>query len=141
MYIRLRHLAVSLIFLLSSSAIGQIYVIGNPIIGIPKLSIPQCKKIYLRQTHVLDSGIIAYPLDQDKNSAIRKEFYRKVIQMSAGALKAYWSKRLFMEMSGPPPILPDDAAVIDKVMRNKGAIGYVSRRPKNRAIPILTIIP
>jgi ABC-type phosphate transport system substrate-binding protein len=66
------------------------------------------------------------PADLPPSSPVRGRFTFDVLARSVAAVRAYWHQRIFSGRGVPPPELPSDERVIDYVLRNEGAVGYVS---------------
>ena len=67
-----------------------------------------------------------YPVDLAASNPIRGKFSIVIHKKSVGAIKAYWSQRLFEGKIVPPPELGSEGALTAYVRDNRGAIGYVS---------------
>jgi hypothetical protein len=57
---------------------------------------------------------------------VRARFSQQVLGRSVGAVQAYWQQRIFSGSDIPPPEVDSDQKVVDFVLRNEGAVGYVS---------------
>lgn len=125
----------------STTVNAEIYVIGHPLIGVNALTAEQVRNIYLSKLKVLSNGVAVTPVDQVQDNPHRQAFYEKIVKLSARELGAYWSKRAFMEEKGRPPSISGDAAIIQWVSKNKGAVGYVSAPPNNNGVQVLLVIP
>lgn len=66
------------------------------------------------------------PADLPPGSPTRARFTADVLARSVAAVRAYWHQRIFSGRGVPPPELPSDERVVDYVLRNEGAVGYVS---------------
>ncbi len=136
----LRLSVLPLILFFPFQAFAEILIIGHPGITSP-LSAHQVREVYLNTLQVLPGGQLVQPVDQDKNSDVRKEFYRRIIKMNHSQLRAYWSKRVFMEKGDRPIAIASDKMVIQWVARTPGAVGYIGRRPKTKKVRVLLYVP
>jgi len=66
------------------------------------------------------------PVDLRGDSVTRRKFSNDVLRRSIAAVRNYWQQLIFSGRGLPPPELDSDADVIKFVVRNRGAIGYVS---------------
>lgn len=66
------------------------------------------------------------PVDLDRDSAVRRRFSDDVLKRSVAAVASYWQQLVFSGRGVPPPELDSDDQVVRFVLRNPGAIGYVS---------------
>jgi ABC-type phosphate transport system substrate-binding protein len=66
------------------------------------------------------------PVDLHPDLAARRRFNEDTLKRSVAAVKSYWQQMVFSGRGVPPPELDDDKQVVRFVLRNPGAIGYVS---------------
>lgn len=78
----------------------------------------------IRRWDALDESITPY--DLDPQSEVREAFTRSVHGKSVSAIKSFWQRMLFSGRDVPPDELSDDAAMIETVGGDAGALGYVS---------------
>jgi ABC-type phosphate transport system substrate-binding protein len=83
---------------------------------------------FLKKATRWPDGEAIHPLDQRVDAAVRARFSDGVLHRSIAAVRHYWQQRIFSGRGVPPPELESDAAVIARVQRDRGAIGYVSER-------------
>jgi ABC-type phosphate transport system substrate-binding protein len=81
---------------------------------------------FLRKIKTWPDGENIRPIDQSMSSPLRERFSDQVLRRPLAALRAYWQQRIFSGRDLPPPAVASDADVIRYVMKNRGAIGYVS---------------
>jgi hypothetical protein len=81
---------------------------------------------FLKKTTRWPSGETIRPVDLAADSSVRARFSEEVLDRSIGAVKSYWQQLIFAGRDVPPPELESDEAVVRYVLRNPGAIGYVS---------------
>jgi len=81
---------------------------------------------FLKKTTRWGSGETIQPVDLHPGSPVRKVFSETVLKRSISAVRRYWQQRIFSGRDLPPPELASEQAVIDYVVRNPGAVGYVS---------------
>lgn len=102
---------------------AQIIVIGN-LAGIESLSATQVEDVFMGRMRSLSNGRVAVPIDY---SALRSDFYQKLISRPLEQVDAYWAKIIFTGLASSPIKLSDDEDVITKVAENIDAIGYIDR--------------
>jgi ABC-type phosphate transport system substrate-binding protein len=66
------------------------------------------------------------PVDLEAGSSARRRFSDDVLKRSVAAVKNYWQQMVFSGRGVPPPELDDEEQIVRFVLRNPGAIGYVS---------------
>jgi ABC-type phosphate transport system substrate-binding protein len=79
------------------------------------------------------------PVDQRADSPIRASFTVAVMRRSVEAVKTYWQQAVFSGRDIPPPELESDEDVVRYVLRNPGAVGYVSGTTDLRGARVLTV--
>ena len=65
------------------------------------------------------------PVDLDEHAQVRRQFSGQVLNRSVEAVKSYWQQLIFSGRGVPPPELAGDADVVEYVLRNREALGYV----------------
>jgi ABC-type phosphate transport system substrate-binding protein len=83
-------------------------------------------EVFLKKTTRWPSGAVVKPVDLPPESATRERFSQEVLKRSVAAVKSYWQQIIFSGRDVPPPELSNDEAVVQYVLTNRGAIGYVS---------------
>jgi ABC-type phosphate transport system substrate-binding protein len=73
-----------------------------------------------------DDGETLRPVDLPATSPTRQKVSEFVHKRSVAAIRSYWQQRIFSGRGVPPPELESDDAVLSYVLKNRGAVGYVS---------------
>ncbi len=81
---------------------------------------------FFKKTTRWPNDLFVRPVDQSADSASRHAFSEDVLKRSVAAVKSYWQQMVFSGRGVPPPELDSDTEVVKFVVRNPGAIGYVS---------------
>ena len=81
---------------------------------------------FLKKTTRWPSGDVIRPVDLPPDSAVREKFSDEIHQRSVAAVRSYWQQMIFAGRDVPPPELGSEDEVIKYVLKNGGAIGYVS---------------
>lgn len=102
---------------------AQIIVIGN-LAGIESLSATQVEDVFMGRMRSLSNGRVATPVDY---TALRAEFYGKLISRPIEQVDAYWARIIFTGLASAPVKLPNDDDVITTVAENIDAIGYIDQ--------------
>lgn len=79
------------------------------------------------------------PIDLTLKHGVREQFTKDVIRKSVAQLRTYWTQQVFSGKGAPPPEVDSAAAVVDYVLANPGAVGYVPANAdtgKARVIPL-----
>jgi ABC-type phosphate transport system substrate-binding protein len=81
---------------------------------------------FLKKKTSWPGGPIIRPVDLAPGSPARRQFSDEVLRRPVDAVRSYWQQRIFAGRELPPPEMESDADVVRYVMREPGAIGYVS---------------
>ena len=77
------------------------------------------------------------PVDQSKESPIRREFYQKVTGKSLSQVEGIWAKIEFSGKGSMPKAYPTDAAVKKAVAADPTAIGYIDKASVDDTVKVL----
>lgn len=116
-----RMLATMLVFATSAAvftATADIAVIVNPS-NTTALNGDELTRLYTGRSSALTAVNLV------ESSPLRGQFDEKGVGRSSAQLKAHWSKLVFTGKGTPPLELASEAAVIEHVANNPGAVGYV----------------
>jgi ABC-type phosphate transport system substrate-binding protein len=94
---------------------------------------------FLKKATRWKDGESLRPVDLRSDSAVRKRFSQTVLKRSVAAVRSYWAQRIFSGRGVPPPELDSDAAVIEYVLKHRGAVGYVSSATKLGQAKVVSI--
>ncbi len=98
---------------------------ANPVSSISRAGL---SSVFMKRTRTWPDGLPIVPVDQPATSRTRELFSRSVHGKSVAYVTRYWHRLIFSGRGIPPIEMPSDAAVIEFVRANRGAIGYVDRR-------------
>jgi ABC-type phosphate transport system substrate-binding protein len=79
------------------------------------------------------------PVDQEPGAPVRHAFSDGVLKRSVAAVKSYWQQMVFSGTGVPPPELANEGDVVRFVLKNRGAVGYVSAGVNLQGAKILTV--
>jgi ABC-type phosphate transport system substrate-binding protein len=96
-------------------------------------------RIYLRQRRFWDDGEAIVALNQPPGSAIREEFFRKVVGSDSASLGDYWNE-LYFHGVFPPIALSSTEAVKRYIASNRNAIGYVYESEVDSSVRVVLIV-
>lgn len=109
-------------------AATEIAIIINKENPVDKLSASEVKLYWLRKIKKrwpeLNKNI--KPADRKTKSAEQDVFYTKVLSMSAADVETYFNAKQYESGEKPQDKFPSDAALIDFVGEEPGAIGFVN---------------
>lgn len=101
-------------------------IIRNPENPIDAVDRQFLEDAFLKKKTTWPGGGIIRPVDLAPASAARRQFSDEVLRRPVGAIRSYWQQRIFAGRELPPPELESDAAVVRFVLKERGAVGYVS---------------
>lgn len=106
----------------------EIAIIVNKENTIEKLTVGEAKLYWLRKIKKRwpDINKNIKPVDRKSGNAEQEAFYAKVLGMSATDVETYFSQRQYEAAEKPQDKFSSDAAIIDFVAEEAGAIGFVN---------------
>lgn len=140
----MRVLLYSLFCVLTSfgaAASADPVVVVNARSGISRLSQDEVINIFLGRYRRLPNGVTALPVDQPESSALRGEFYRRLVDKDLHEIKAYWSRLIFSGKTSPPSQAADAAEVIALLTGNTGGIAYLERSQVDSRFRVVLELP
>ena len=97
--------------------------------------------IFLGRYRSLPSGGGAVPIDQPESSALRAEFYRRLVNKELNQINAYWSRLIFSGRTSPPLQASSASEVIQLLAANPGGVAYVERSQVDKRFRIVLEFP
>ena len=136
-------LSVSFALTFAHTALAQnsakFKLIVNPKNPTSSLAKRQVKKFFLKKTTKWDSGTKVKPIDQAPSSAVRIAFSKQIVEKGVASVSAYWQQQIFSGRASPPPTESSDKQIVAYVLRNPGAIGYISSNASFEDAKVLTV--
>jgi ABC-type phosphate transport system substrate-binding protein len=126
--LRLLVLALVVLGLASSSLAGEdgaFVVIVNPDNPADSVDRDFLRDAYLKKTTEWGGGETIHPIDLTTKFPARDRFTEQVVRKTASQLKTYWNQQIFSGKGVPPPEAETPGDVIEYVLANKGAVGYI----------------
>jgi ABC-type phosphate transport system substrate-binding protein len=105
---------------------GAVSVVVNATNSVSELSSEEVARLFLKKVRTWPDGRMAAPVDQSSTSTVRAQFGKEILRLSLGQQKEYWMTQTLSGRELPPRALEGDAAVLDFVGNQTGAIAYVS---------------
>lgn len=126
---------------LASPVGAEPVVVVNAASSIGPLSQDEIINIFLGRYRRLPTGDAAQPIDQPESSALRAEFYRKLVNKDVNEINAYWSRLIFSGRTSPPLQAASVAEVTVQLLARPGAIAYVERAQVDKRLRIIMEFP
>jgi ABC-type phosphate transport system substrate-binding protein len=95
--------------------------------------------VYLKKATRWPSDEAIRPVDLGPGSPARRTFSDEVLKRSVAAVKSYWQQKVFSGQGVPPPELDSDSEVVRFVLKNPGAVGYVSSSGNVAGVKIVAV--
>ncbi|VAW73442.1 ABC-type phosphate transport system, periplasmic component [hydrothermal vent metagenome] len=127
--------------LLSFNAQAELAIVVDPSVKLDSISVEQLERLYMNRANRFPGGVALQALDQRSGSAQREAFVSRVLNMSEIEMAVYWSKRMFSGKGRPPRSVEGDSAVIEKVTKEPGVIGYIDGDSVDDSVKVLLRIP
>ena len=115
----------------------DIVVVVNKNNGVEKLSRDEVIDIFMGRNRQLSTGVTALPLDLPDNMAERENFYSRLTGKSVSEINAYWARLHFTGRANPPGLMHSHEEVIQRIMNNPGAVGYVNRSNASSKVKVV----
>lgn len=116
-------------------------VVVNTASTITRLSQDDVVNIFLGRYRMLPTGGSAVPIDQPENTALRAEFYRKLVNKEPNEISAYWARLLFSGKTSPPLQAANANEVMLLLAAQPGGIAYIDRSQVDRRFRIVMEFP
>lgn len=120
-----------------ASAYADVVVVVSAKSSITSLTAEQTARIFLGKADTFPNDDNAFPIDQAEGSAIRDEFYSKVVHKNSSQLTAYWAKVIFTGDDRPPKLLEGNVAVRKALANNPNAIGYIDKNAVDSSVRVV----
>jgi ABC-type phosphate transport system substrate-binding protein len=122
----------------ASRAQAQVIIIANLSVKATEVSKSDLKDIFTGSTTSLKDGSRVAPILL-KGGTAHEEFLQAYIGKSDSTYRAGWRSLVFSGQSSMPKSLDTDAAVVDFVAHNAGAIGYIGKASPHEGVKVLSI--
>jgi ABC-type phosphate transport system substrate-binding protein len=94
---------------------------------------------FLKKVKEWPGGASAHPIDLHPSSVVRREFSKEILRRPVEAVRSYWQQRIFAGRDLPPPEVGDDDEVVRLILKDPGAVGYVSASANLKGAKVLTV--
>ena len=122
---------------LSTRAQAQAIVIANPSVKAADVSKSDLKEVFTGASTSLGGGHVIPVLL--KEGSVNDEFLTTYISKTDSAFRASWRNLVFSGQATMPKSLDSDAAVVEYVVHNPGAIGYIGKTSPHDGVKVLAV--
>jgi ABC-type phosphate transport system substrate-binding protein len=131
-------LLVAAASILAAHAQAQAIVIANPSVKSADVSKGDLRDVFTGAASSLKDGSHVTPILL-KQGGTNDEFLSAYIGKSDTAFKASWRSLVFSGQATMPKALDSEAAVVDYVAHNAGAIGYIGKATPHEGVKVLEV--
>jgi ABC-type phosphate transport system substrate-binding protein len=128
--------ATASIFIVQAKA--QVIVIANPGVKATEIGKSDLRDVFTGAATALPGGGNVVPILLKAGTA-HEEFLQAYIGKNDTAYRAGWRSLVFSGQASMPKSLETDAAVVEFVAHNAGAIGYIGKATPHEGVKVLTI--
>ena len=121
-----------------SQAKAQVVVIANPSVKASSVSKSDLKDVFTGAATALPGGGNVVPILL-KAGTVHEEFLQAYIGKNDTAYRAGWRSLVFSGQASMPKSLDGDAAVVEFVAHNAGAIGYIGKATPHDGVKVLQV--
>lgn len=138
---RWRHWVAALPLMLLPPLAGaaDVYVFVNAA-NTTRVSQKDVLDLYMGRLRNYSNGDFALAFDLPRDDATRAVFYRTLTGLDPAQVNAYWARLMFTGQTMPPQALPGEAAMLEVIRRNPGAIGYLGRDPGDKGLHLVVVL-
>ncbi|MES2296253.1 MAG: hypothetical protein V4582_04385 [Pseudomonadota bacterium] len=134
----MRNLTLALTILSAALALparAEIVVIVNPANQASRMFSEQAAQFFLGKSNMFT------PIDQGKESPIRRDFYQKVTNKTLPQVEAIWAKLEYSAKGTAPKAYASDAEVKKAVAADPSAIAYIDKASVDASVKVLLTLP
>ena len=129
-------LAAASIFAVHAQA--QVIVIANPSVKATEVTKNDLRDVFTGASTALPGGGNVVPILL-KAGTVHEEFLQVYIGKNDTAYRAGWRSLVFSGQATMPKSLDTDAAVVEFVAHNTGAIGYIGKATAHEGVKVIVV--
>ena len=123
---------------LAVRAQAQVIVIANPSVKAVDISKSDLRDVFTGAATSLPGGGRVVPILLKAGTA-HEEFLQNYIGKSDATYRAGWRSLVFSGQASMPKSLENDAAIVDFVAHNAGAVGYIGKNSPHEGVKVLAV--
>jgi ABC-type phosphate transport system substrate-binding protein len=131
-------LLVASVLIFTAQAQAQAIVIANPSVKSADVSKSDLREVFTGAASSLKDGSHVTPVLL-KSGAAHDEFLTGYIGKNDTAFRAGWRSLVFSGQASMPKSLDSEAAVVEFVAHNPGAIGYISKATPHEGVKVIAV--
>jgi len=122
----------------SLSAQAQVVVIANPSVKSADVAKSDLRDVFTGASTSFKDGSHVTPVLL-KSGAAHEEFLSTYVGKNDTAFRASWRSLVFSGQATMPKSLDSDAAMVDYVAHNAGAVGYIAKTSPHDGVKVLAV--
>ena len=130
-------LPLCLLFVSFYAKSTEFVVVVNKSNAINTLSKREIIDIYMGRYLTFPDGETSKPLDLPAQSALKNDFYLKLVNKDEQKINAYWARLLFSGRAKPPTPSASVEDAINKIAASQFAIGYIPLSQVTDAVKVV----
>ena len=127
------NISIFLTLLFSNIFANEYVVVANQ--NMKDVSQTQLRAIFLKKISILDNMNII-PVNLQARDRLRVNFEKRILKMSFGRLKSYWTKQHYLGRR-PPLSMKSQESIKAFIKRVDGAIGYIEKNNLDKELKVL----
>ncbi len=120
-------------------ASAEILVVVSAEAPFTHLTNSDLKDVYLGRRSLIVNGLQVVPLDMTEGAATRSEFYARYMGQTPAQIKAHWARQIFTGRGQPPQALANSRAVVERLVSDVKALGYIDSAFLDERLRVVTI--
>ncbi len=117
---------------------AQVIVIANPSVKTVEVSKSDLRDVFTGAAAELKDGSRVAPILL-KAGSVHEEFLQAYIGKNDSAYRAGWRSLVFSGQATMPKSLDGEAAVVEYVAHNSGAIGYIGKATPHEGVKVIAV--
>ncbi|TMO80426.1 hypothetical protein CWC16_07600 [Pseudoalteromonas sp. S3776] len=130
-------LPLCLLFVSSYAQSTEFAVVVNKNNAINSLSKREIIDIYMGRYLTFPDGETSQPFDLPAQSALKNDFYLKLVNKDEQKINAYWARLLFSGRAKPPSPSASVKDALNKIASSPFAIGYIPSSQVTDAVKVV----
>jgi len=119
---------------------GELVVIVNPQNGVAQLTPEEVTNLFMGRQKRFASGLVALPVEPVGDAERRSRFYELLMNVPMSQVRAFWARMYFAGQVQPPRQAQNSDEVIEIVLANKGAIGFIEKAKLNHRVKAVLVL-
>ncbi|WP_404463212.1 phosphate ABC transporter substrate-binding protein [Vreelandella aquamarina] len=134
-----RFYCCALLSLLPCTVFADLVVVVSADAALSRIQRQELKDLYLESRTPLPGQARITPLDQSERSRERSEFYQRYIEKTPAQLRTHWARLIFTGRGQPPQALSNSQAVVERLIRDPYALGYIDPYFLDERLKVVTV--